>query len=146
MVVLMPSIKSSGCCLLTKLCPTLCKPMDCSPPGSSVHGISQARILESVAISSSIKSKQRVTEKKAACLSPPQSPRPSSNASSSGRLPQWLRNKESACSAGDMGSIPGSGRFPGEGSGNPLQYSCLENPMDGGAWWATVHGVTQSRT
>ena len=40
---------------------------------------------------------------------------------------------------GDLGSIPGSGRSPGEGNGNPLQYSCLENPMDGGAWWATVH-------
>ena len=41
---------------------------------------------------------------------------------------------------GDLGSIPGSGRSPGEGNGNPLQYSCLENPMDGGAWWATVYG------
>ena len=45
-----------------------------------------------------------------------------------------------------LGSIPGSGRSPGEGNGNPLQYSCLENPMDGGAWWATVHGVVKSRT
>ena len=44
------------------------------------------------------------------------------------------------------GSIPGSERSPGEGNGNPLQYSCLENPMDGGAWWATVHGVAKSRT
>ena len=42
--------------------------------------------------------------------------------------------------------IPGSGRSPGEGNGNPLQDSCLENPMDGGAWWATVHGVAKSRT
>ena len=42
--------------------------------------------------------------------------------------------KASACNAGDLGSIPGSGRSPGEGNGNPLQYSCLENPMDGGAW------------
>ena len=49
-------------------------------------------------------------------------------------------SKESACIVGDLGSIPGSGRSPGEGNGNPLQYSCLENPMDGGAWWATVHG------
>ena len=48
--------------------------------------------------------------------------------------------------AGDLGSIPGSGRSPGEGNGNPLQYSCLENPMDGGAWWATVHGVAKSQT
>ena len=48
--------------------------------------------------------------------------------------------KASACNAGDLGSTPGSGRSPGEGNGNPLQCSCLENPMDGGAWWATVHG------
>ena len=54
--------------------------------------------------------------------------------------------KASACNAGDLGSIPGLGRPPGEGNGNPLQYSCLENPMDGGAWWATVHGVTKSWT
>ena len=45
---------------------------------------------------------------------------------------------------GDTGSIPGSGRFPGEGNGNPLQYSSLENPMDRGAWWAIVHGVSKS--
>ena len=54
--------------------------------------------------------------------------------------------KASARNAEDPGSIPGSGRSPGEGNGNPLQYSCLENPMDGGAWWAAVHGVTKSRT
>ena len=50
------------------------------------------------------------------------------------------RLKASACNVGDLGSIPGLGRSPGEGNGNPLQCSCLENPMDGGAWWATVHG------
>ena len=55
-------------------------------------------------------------------------------------------SKASACNAGDPGSIPGSGRSLGEGNGNPLQYSCLENPMDRGAWWATVHGVAKSRT
>jgi len=54
--------------------------------------------------------------------------------------------KASACNAGDPGSIPGSGRFPGEGNGNPLQYSCLQNFMDGGASWATVHGVAKSQT
>ena len=54
--------------------------------------------------------------------------------------------KVSACNVGDLSSIPGSGRSPGGGKGNPLQYSCLENPMDRGAWWATVHGVTESRT
>ena len=52
----------------------------------------------------------------------------------------------SAYSAGDLGPIPGSGRSPEEGNGNPLQYSCLGNPMGGGAWWATVHGVAKSRT
>ena len=54
--------------------------------------------------------------------------------------------KASAYNAGDPGSIPGSGRSPGEGNGNPLQYSCLENPTDQRAWWATVHGVTKTRT
>ena len=54
--------------------------------------------------------------------------------------------KASARDAGDLGSIPGSGRSPGEGNGNPLQYSCLENPMDRGAWWATIHGVAKSQT
>ena len=53
--------------------------------------------------------------------------------------------KESACNAGDLGLIPGSGRSPGEGNGNPLQYSCLENSMDSGAWEATVHGVAKSQ-
>ena len=55
----------------------------------------------------------------------------------------WLSGKESTW---DMGSIPGSGRSPGGGLGNPLQYSCLENPMDRGAWWATVHRVAKSQT
>ena len=62
-------------------------------------------------------------------------------------LPWWLSSEESAsqpANTGDMGSIPGSGRSPEEGSGNPLQYSCLENPMDRGAWQATVHGVPKS--
>ena len=54
--------------------------------------------------------------------------------------------KAFACNEGDLGSIPGSGRSPGEGNGNPLQYSCLENPMDGGAWWATIHRVAKSQT
>ena len=52
-------------------------------------------------------------------------------------LPRWLSGKESACQAGDMGSIPGSGRSAVEENGNPLQYSCLGNPMDRRAWWAT---------
>ena len=57
-----------------------------------------------------------------------------------------LVGKESACNVGDLGSIPGLGRSPGGGHGNPFQYSCLENPMDRGAWRATVHGVAKSRT
>ena len=54
--------------------------------------------------------------------------------------------KNPPTNTGDEGSIPGSGRSPGRGKGNPLQYSCLENPMNRGAWWGTVHGVTKSQT
>ena len=64
------------------------------------------------------------------------------------QLPQWLSGKQSACNAGatgDTGLIPGSGTSPGEGHGNPLQYSSLENPMDRGASWATVHRIAKSR-
>ena len=63
-------------------------------------------------------------------------------------LPWWLSGKESTCNSGDIGDvglIPGLGRSPGEGNGNPLQYSCWENPMDRGASWATVHGVAKSQ-
>ena len=56
-------------------------------------------------------------------------------------LLQWLSSKESTCNAGEMSSIPELGRSPGERNGNPLQHSCLGNPMDRGAWQATVHGV-----
>ena len=62
------------------------------------------------------------------------------------RIPQWLSGKESACNAGDLGLIPGSERSLGEGHGNPLQYSCLENSMDSGDWQATVHGVAKSQS
>ena len=68
------------------------------------------------------------------------------NISATGGFPGGSEVKASACNAGDLGSIPGSGRSLGEGNGNPPQYSCPENPMDGGARWATVHGVTKSRT
>ena len=64
-------------------------------------------------------------------------------------LPKWCSGKEPTCSAGDsgvVGSVPGSGRSPEEGSGNPLQYTCLENSMDRGAWQATVHEVTELET
>ena len=60
-----------------------------------------------------------------------------------GEFRRKLSGKESTCSVGDVGLIPGLGRSPGEGKGNPLQYSCLENPMDRGAWRALVHGVTK---
>ena len=58
----------------------------------------------------------------------------------------FTQTVKSACNVGDLGSIPELGRFPGEGNGNPLQYSCLENPMNGGAWQVTVHGITKSQT
>ena len=64
----------------------------------------------------------------------------------SGSFPGSSESKESASRAGDPGLIFGSGRFPGEGNVNPLQYSCLENPMDRGTWQATVHGVAESDT
>ena len=58
-------------------------------------------------------------------------------------IPHSSVGKESACSAGDPHLVLRLGRSPGEGNGNPLQYSCLENPMDRGAWWSTVHGVAR---
>jgi len=61
-------------------------------------------------------------------------------------FPGGSEGKAYTCNEGDLGSISGWGRFPGEGNGNPLQYSCLENPMDGEAWWAAVHGVAKSQT
>ena len=61
-------------------------------------------------------------------------------------FPGTSDGKASACNVGDPGLIPGLGRSPGEGNVNPLQYSSLENPMDGGAWWAAVHGYAKSRT
>ena len=61
-------------------------------------------------------------------------------------IPGGSDGKESACNAGDLGLIPGLGRSPGGRHGNLLQYSCLENPMDRGAWWAIVRGVAKSRT
>ena len=63
-----------------------------------------------------------------------------------GGFPGGSEDKASACNVGDPGSIPGLGRSPGEGNGNPLQYSCQENPMDREVWRATVHGVAKSQT
>ena len=61
-------------------------------------------------------------------------------------IPGSSVSKDSACNAGDLGSIPVLGRSPGRGHGNPLQYSGLENPMDRGVWWARIHKVTKSQT
>jgi len=62
------------------------------------------------------------------------------------KLPRWLSGKEPIWDAGVMGSSRGLGRPPGEGHGNPIQYSCLGNHMDRGAWWTTVHGFAKSQT
>ena len=120
--------------LAAQLCPTLCDPIDCSPSVSSVHGISLARILVWVTISLSRGSSQ---------------PRIYVYLQLIHGLPCWLSSKESACNAGDAGdagSIPGSGRSPGGGHGNPLQYSCLKNPIDRRAWRATVHRASETWT
>ena len=131
---------------VAQLCPILCDPMDCSLPSSSIHRISQARTVEWVAI----------------CFSKGSSPTQGSNPG----LPHCRQilyqlsyqgspnltgsggsdGKGSACNVGDLGWIPGSGRSPGQGNGNPLHCSCLENPVDRGAWQATVHGVAKSQT
>jgi len=60
-------------------------------------------------------------------------------------FPGGSDGKEPACNSGDLGSIPGLGKYPGEGNGNPFQYSSLENSMNRGAWWANVHGLTKSQ-
>ena len=89
-------------------CHTLSHPMDCSPPGSSVHGSFQARVLEWVVIAFSM---------------------------------DYRNIKDTHIQNYEL-----LRELYGEGNGTPLQYSCLENPMDGGAWWAAVYGVAQSRT
>ena len=131
-----------------------CSPMNCSPLVSSVHGLFQARILEWVAMPFSRASSWPRDRTPISCI---------------GRqilyhcvtwmiqgfftsillfqdFPGGSEGKASVYNEGDPGSIPGSGWSPGEGNGNPLQYSCLENPMDGGIWSATVHGVGKSWT
>ena len=111
--------KESACnleVLVIQPCPTLCNPMDYSPVGSFVHEILQARTLQWVAVRSSRKPSQPRDQTQVSCR---------------------LSN------AGVTGSIPGSGRVPGEGNDNQLQYSGLRNPMDRGAWWPIVHRVTK---
>ena len=113
-------------------CPTLSNPTDCGPPGSSVHGIFQARVLEWGAIVFSVMCAYYVSK--------------GGKYATMKGFPGGSDGKGSACNAGDLGSISGLGRFPGEEHSNPLQYSCLENSMGRGAWWATVHGVKKSWT
>ena len=111
------------CCSVTKLCSTLCHPMDCSSPGSSVHEILQARMLDWVAISSSRGS------------SPPKA---QICVSYDSQVAQCMKNLPIMQEPQEMaGSIPGLGRSHGEGNGNPLQYSCLGDLTDKGAWWAS---------
>ena len=123
-----------------QLCLGLCDPMNCSPLGSSVYGIFQGKILEWVPMpfsrgSSWHRDWTRVS--RGSCIT---------SRFFTTQLPgEWLSGKESACNARDPGSTPVSGRSHGEGNGNPLQYSCLGNPMDRGAWQATVHGVARVR-
>ena len=146
--------------------------MDCRQPSSSVRGISQARILEWVAISFSRASSWPRDRTHVSCfLHWPEDSLPPGEKSVTSLFfdknvyfcnyfiillficssflckyfPGGSDGKEPACSAGDPGSIPGLGRCPGEGQGNhSLEKSCLENPTTGGAWRAAVHGVTQS--
>ena len=134
-------------------CPTLCNPMNCSPPGSSVHGILQARILEwrwpfsspEYPPNPGIEPESPASPTlQTDSLSAETSEKPEDLILEQG-FPHSSVGKESACNAGDPGLIPGLGRSPGEGNGNTLQYSCLENSMDGGAWSATVHGVSRVR-
>ena len=146
---------------LLQLCLTRCNPMDCSLPGSSVHGIFQTRILEWVVmpssrVSSLPRDRARVSEVylhwqvDSLPLVPPGKSLDILVLRCEYVLLQSFcgssDSKESACNAGELGPIPGSGRSPEEGNSLPLQYSCLENPVDQGAWWATVHEVTKSLT
>ena len=141
-------LHSSLACMHTYMCakslqsyPTLCDPMDCSPPGSSVHGILQARVLEWVAMPSS-----RPTGLQSQMLWGLLLPMPGPQA---GEPNVELRTLTPVGEPLWYNYFPVCGSLTwsvGEGNGNPLQYSCLENPRDGGAWWAAIYGVTQSRT
>ena len=123
----------SHCAQSLQLHPTLCDPVDCSPPGSSVHGILQAGTLEWVAISFA----------RGIFLTQGSNPGLPHCRQTLYRL-SHLKNLPP--NTEDVGLIPGSGRSPGEGNGYPPQYSCLENSMDRGAWWVTVHGIMESLT
>ena len=112
---------------VTQSCPTPCDPMDCNLPGSSVHEIFKARVLEWVASSFSRGSSWPRDRTQVSCIV-------CRRFTLCTTFPGGSDGKVSVYSVRDLGSIPGIGRFLGEGNGNPLQYSCLENLMDGGAW------------
>lgn len=120
--------------MCTQSCIILSDPTNCGPSGSSVHGILLARytgmgchfLLQGIFLIQGLDPHLLYLLH---CRS----------------FPCSSVGKESACSAGNLGSIPGLRRSPGEGNGDPLQYPCLENLMDRGAWWAAVQGVTKSQ-
>ena len=129
--------------LVAHVCPTLCNPMDYNPPGPRLLCLwdSPGKNTE-VGCHSLLQG-----------IFPTQGSNPGLHCeqilhqlSHKGIFPGGSDSKASAYNAGDPGSIPWSGRSSGEGNGKPLQYSCLENSIDGGAWWAAVHGVTKSQT
>ena len=139
---------------------TLCDTTDCSPPGSSVHGIFQARLLEWIAMLSfrgSCWPRDRTHVSHVSLIGRQVLYHEHHLGSPNSYITYLISNvflgfssgpdgKESSCNARDPGSIPESGRSPGEGNGYPLQYSCSEYPMDRVPWWATVHRITKSRT
>ena len=157
-----------------QLCPTLSDPMDCSLPGTSIHGIFQASILEWAAIVAAAQIKPELLRQPSHTPATARhcTPSPARLPLLAGTLtlhpdglvlirslpaltcpsvlhqafPGSSDGKESACNVGDPGSIPGLGRSPGGGHSNPLQSSCLENPVDRGAWRATVCGISKSQT
>ena len=156
---MLKEIKSESESEVTQSCPTLCDSMDSSLPGSAVHGIFQARILEWAAISFSRGSSQPRDWTQVSCIADRRFTVWATREAKFILLKEIKRylykwkgfpvgsdGKESVCSARDPDSILGLGRSPEEGNGNPLHYSCLKNPMDRGAWRATVHGVVKSQT
>ena len=138
--------------LVSQLCLTLCNPIDCPCQAPLWMGILQAGILEWVSMPSSRGSSQPRDQTQVSCIAGKFFTVWATTETYIGsqilyhRGSRWLSGKESACSAGDTSSVPGSGRSCGGGHGNPLQYSCLENPMDRGGWWTTDHRVTKSQT
>jgi len=142
--------------LVAQSCQTLCDPTDCSPPGASVHGILQAKnsgvgchsLLQRIFLTPGL-NPGLLHYRQVLCVAGQtpkrsfvQAPKNCCNIQSC--LPGGSVVKKSTCNAGDVGLIPGSRRFPGEGNGNPLQHSCLENPMEKRAWGYSPWGCRVS--